>query len=129
MIFKMRICRKILLKNNYLNDLENDKDNYFSEHFGGTYFSEENARKIGIIREVMENITDSEYEKNILICSLLYAVDKVANTVGHYDAFRKKFDAKNPSNGYGVEVDTYWYWYDKWIAFVITKISKQRMKK
>jgi len=31
-----------------------------------------------------------------LICSLLYAMDKVANTVGHYDAFRKKLDMLRP---------------------------------
>ena len=27
---------------------------------------------------------------------MLYAVDKVANTVGHYDAFRKKLDTVQP---------------------------------
>ena len=27
-----------------------------------------------------------------MICSLIYATDKAANTVGHYDAFRKKLD-------------------------------------
>ena len=31
-----------------------------------------------------------------MICSLLYATDKVANTVGHYDAFRKKLDTIHP---------------------------------
>ncbi len=36
----------------------------------------------------------------------------------------RKFDAKNPSKDYGVEVGTYWYWYKKWIEFIITKISK-----
>jgi adenine-specific DNA-methyltransferase len=45
------------------------------------------------MREEIEKIAESEDEKNILICSLLYAVDKVANTVGHYDAFRKKLDS------------------------------------
>ena len=35
-------------------------------------------------------------EKHILVCSLLYATDKVANTVGHYDAFRKKLDTFQP---------------------------------
>lgn len=76
----------------YLNNLPADKENYFSEHFGGTYFTKENARKIGTIREEINKIAESEDEKNILICSLIYAVDKVANTVGHYDAFRKKMD-------------------------------------
>ncbi len=90
------IQKSITEKINYLNNLENDKDNYFSEHFGGTYFSEENARKIGIVREEIEKIAKSENEKYILICSLLYAMDKVANTVGHYDAYRKKLDMLRP---------------------------------
>src|SRR3990172_3960903 len=31
-------------------------------------------------------------EKNILLTSLVYAIDKVANTVGHYETYRKKLD-------------------------------------
>lgn len=80
----------------HLNSLPDDKENYFSEHFGGTYFTNENARKIGTIREEIDKIAENEDEKNILICSLIYAVDKVANTVGHYDAFRKKLDMLQP---------------------------------
>ncbi|CAC9549353.1 UPF0758 family protein [uncultured Gammaproteobacteria bacterium] len=72
--------------------------NYFSEHFGNRYFSMENAEKIGAIREEIDNIANNQQEKNNLICSLLYAVDKVANTVGHYDAFRKKMDSTKPIN-------------------------------
>lgn len=79
-----------------LNTLQVTEDNYFSKHFGNTYFSLENAKKIGAIREEIENIAESEEEKNALICSLLYAVDKVANTVGHYDAFRKDLDMIQP---------------------------------
>lgn len=88
--------KSIIEKINHLNNLENNKENYFSEHFGGTYFSKENAIKIGAIREEIENIAEGENEKNTLICSLLYAMDKVANTVGHYDAFRKKLDMLRP---------------------------------
>lgn len=90
---KQDIEKKIIEKINYLNNLAAKEDNYFSENFGGTYFSIDNAKKIGAIRDEIENIEESEDEKNILICSLLYAVDKVANTVGHYDAFRKKLDS------------------------------------
>ena len=86
------IARKI----KHLNNLRPDAENYFSRHFGGTYFLEANARKIGAIREEIERIAESEDEKNILICSLLYATDKVANTVGHYDAFRKNLDMTQP---------------------------------
>lgn len=90
------IQKNITEKINNLNNLESAKDNYFSKHFGGTYFSEENAKKIGVIREEIEKIAESEDEKYILICSLLYAMDKIANTVGHYDAFRKKLDMLRP---------------------------------
>lgn len=86
----------IAKKVDYLNNLQIDEENYFSYHFGGTYFTEGNARKIGLIREHIEKVSEHQGEKNILICALLYAVDKVANTVGHYDAFRKKMDAENP---------------------------------
>ena len=75
--------------NIYGEDLE---DNYFSKCFGGKYFSQNSSKIIGFIRENIEenknNLTEKEY--NILIASLLYAVDKIANTVGHYDAYFKK---------------------------------------
>ena len=48
------------------------------------------------IREKINELSNNEDEKAVLIASLLYAVDKVANTVGHYDAFRKKLDTVQP---------------------------------
>lgn len=76
------------------NSIEVNQDNYVSQNFGGNYFTYENARKIGYIRETIESISKelTEREKAILITSLLYAADKVANTCGHYDAFRRKLD-------------------------------------
>lgn len=79
-----------------LNGLRTSRDNYFSTHYGNTYFTLENARKIGGIREEIETIADSEEERAALIATLLYAVDKVANTVGHYDAYRKQLDMVQP---------------------------------
>lgn len=79
----------------YLNQLETH-ENYVSENFGDKYFSLENAKKIGSIREKIEEINDlNEREKSFLLTSLIYAMDKVANTVGHYDAYRKKMDMHN----------------------------------
>ena len=80
----------------YLNHLPVGGTNYFSYHFGGKYFSETNARKIGNIREEIDQITGQSIERNILLCSLVYAVDKVANTVGHYDAYRRRLDMLQP---------------------------------
>lgn len=83
-------------KINFLNSLNPQEENYFSDNFGGLYFTKENARKIGFIRENINSIAESEEEKELLICSLLYATDKVANTVGHYDSYRKKLDSFQP---------------------------------
>jgi adenine-specific DNA-methyltransferase len=79
-------------KINFLNRITTTEDNYFSSNFGNTFFTLENARKIGIIREAIDLIADSREEKRALVCSLIYAVDKVANTCGHYDAYRKTLD-------------------------------------
>lgn len=87
---------KIEKKIDLLNTLDAHNDNYFSEHFGNTFFTLENARRIGAIREKIEEIAKDDNEKAILITALLYAVDKVANTVGHYDAYRKKLDTIQP---------------------------------
>lgn len=79
-----------------LNNLTPTSDNYVSINFGGKYFSYENAKKIGAIREQIDSYDVNERERSFLLTSLLYAMDKVANTVGHYDAYRKKMDTLNP---------------------------------
>ncbi len=118
---------KIKNKIEHLNNLKTNKDNYFSANYGNTYFTLENARKIGIIREKIEEISEDNNEKYILITSLLYAADKIANTVGHYDAYRKKLDVLqplkllvpqlSPENNYNNEI------YNKDANFLIRKIS------
>jgi adenine-specific DNA-methyltransferase len=86
----------LIEKIKYLNLFTPSEDNYASQNFGGTYFSMENARKIGWIREEIEQISENEEEKYLLLTSLIYAMDKVANTVGHYDAYRKVLDTTTP---------------------------------
>ncbi|ABC01801.1 DNA adenine methylase [Mycoplasma capricolum] len=67
--------------------------NYFSINYGGKYFGVNDSKKIGYIRELIENDFKNNYinkrEKNILLASLIYSIDKIANTVGHYEAYRK----------------------------------------
>ncbi|HPN36813.1 MAG TPA: DNA adenine methylase [Melioribacteraceae bacterium] len=79
----------------HLNNMNNFSESYFFETFGGKYFSIENAMKIGNIREEIDKISENENEKYLLLTSLIFAADKVANTVGHYDAFCKKILNKN----------------------------------
>lgn len=83
----------------YLIELNNIKPfaGYVTQNFGGKYFSIENAKKIDAIRERIEKINDvNKREKAFLLTSLLYAMDKVANTVGHYDAYRKNHQILTP---------------------------------
>ncbi len=79
-----------VIRYNSLCDLE---DNYMTENFSDTYFSRDDCAKIGYIREDIESLYENgsinRRERAILITSLLYAMDKIANTCGHYDAYRK----------------------------------------
>ena len=69
------------------------KENYVSINFGDKYFNREDAKIIGEIREKLEdNIAKKKINKKeyfILLASLLFSIDKIANTCGHYDAYRK----------------------------------------
>lgn len=75
-----------------LNTLEGE-NGYLSENYGNTYFTLENAQRIQAVRERIEKwqqeklLTSQEYY--LLLTSLLYAADKVANTCGQYDAYLK----------------------------------------
>lgn len=75
------------------NSAEVNSENYMSETFSDTFFSRQDCRKIGYIREDIEKKYNddiiNERERALLITSLLYGTDKIANTCGHYDAFRK----------------------------------------
>lgn len=76
----------------------NCEENYMTRNFADTYFSKKDCAKIGYIREDIErnykkgNLNNRE--RAILITSLLYAMDKIAVTCGHYDAYRKGANSK-----------------------------------
>ncbi len=67
-------------------------DNYFSINFGDKFFDMLTARLIGYIREEIiakrPQLTDKEHA--ILLASLIYSIDRMANTLGHYEAYIKK---------------------------------------
>ena len=85
---------KIITKINEYNSLDAETldDNYFSKNYGGKYFDYNMSKKIGFIREDIENHkTDlTEKECAILLASLIYSIDRHANTVGHFEAYIKK---------------------------------------
>ena len=73
-------------------DADSLEENYFSEKFGDKYFHRNDAKKIGYIREDLESkkskLTDREFY--IILTSLMYETDKIANTCGHFESFLNK---------------------------------------
>lgn len=93
---------KITQKISEYNALDANKidDNYFSINFGGKYFDYDKSKLIGYIREDIENsknvLTEKEYA--VLLATLIYSIDKTANTLGHFEAYIKKPIKPTPLN-------------------------------
>ncbi len=75
------------------NALRDGGENYMTENFADTYFSRADCGKIGWIREDIERSYEggeiNGRERAILITALLYAMDRIAKTCGHYDSYRR----------------------------------------
>lgn len=90
--------KKIVKYQNKFQNIEENKtdDGYFQRNLGGKFFSDNDTMIIGEIRTVIKDDLDlNEREKAILVASLIYSCDKIANTVGHYDAYRKKVELRD----------------------------------
>lgn len=87
---KSKLCN-ILNTYNSLNS-SSLADNWFSSNYGDKYYDYNVAKMIGYIRQDIEDrketLTHKEY--SILLATLIYNIDKLANTVGHFDAYIKK---------------------------------------
>lgn len=72
---------------------KNIKEHYYSKHFSNKFFSKNDSLLIGYVRDridyLLEQKAINQKEFFILLSALLYSADKVANTIGHYDAYRK----------------------------------------
>ena len=91
--FEEEKIKRIIDEYNEINS-ENLEENYFSNNFSGNYYHNYDAKKIGYVREDIENKYKNqelnEREYYILISALLYSMDKISNTVGHYESFLNK---------------------------------------
>lgn len=88
--FSVSKVRDFISEMNLVNP-RNIPSNYFSTNFGNKYFDRKSALKIGYIREEIDSSSRgfNKREKSILLTSLIYSMDKVSNTVGHYEAFMR----------------------------------------
>lgn len=95
------------------------ESNYMSQNFANTYFDRYNSQKIGFVREDVENkflaYEVNEKERAMIITSLIYAMDRISHTCGHYDSFIRdgKYEGKLilriPDNVYELNQDNHIY--------------------
>lgn len=90
-------------------DPDSIPENYFSINFGGKYFEHGVAKLIGHIRQDIEDNKTSLTEKEycILLATLIYNIDRLANTVGHFDAYIKKPIRHQPLKLRMIEAESY----------------------
>lgn len=85
-----------------LNRLE-PKDGYLTESYAGAYFTRDNCRRMDAVREEIERLhVEGEVvaaERDWLLGCFLLAADRVANTLGQYDAYLKHLEAASTVGG------------------------------
>lgn len=85
---------------NHLNNL-NGYDGWFTEHYGGEEgqakrpFQAKNTRKLDAIRDEIDRLNLSWEDKSVLLTSLIYALDAVDSTLGHYVAYLSEWSPRS----------------------------------
>ncbi len=79
------------------------RDGYVHANYAGTYFTAENCRRMDGTRDEIERLRGageiSAGEHDVLLASFLLAADRVANTIGQYDAFLKHIGGRSLAGG------------------------------
>jgi adenine-specific DNA-methyltransferase len=81
-------------------------DGWFTEHYGGDEdavkqpgfkkpWQKKNTRKLDAIREEINRLKPDELERAVLITSLILALDKVDNTLGHHVSYLKGWSPRS----------------------------------
>ncbi len=95
-------------KINYLNSLKG-REGWFTKHYGGEVqgglavqsdgkkrvWQIHNTKKLDNIRPAIDKIAENQIEKSILLTSLILALDKVDNTLGHYVSYLRKWSPRS----------------------------------
>ena len=99
---------EIQKKIDYLNALKG-KTGWFTKYYGGSanggnavhsdgkkkIWQIHNTKKLDVIRPEIDKIADNSVEHSILLTSLILALDKVDNTLGHYASYLKKWSPRS----------------------------------
>jgi adenine-specific DNA-methyltransferase len=85
---------------NHLNNLKG-YDGWFTEHYGADEaeqkrpFQRKNTQKLDAIRDEIDRLKLHWEDKCVLLTSLIYALDSVDNTLGHYVAYLAKWSPRS----------------------------------
>ena len=85
---------------NHLNNLEG-YDGWFTNNYGGREdqtkrpFQAKNTRKLDAIRDEIDNLNLSWVDKCVLLTSLIYALDAVDSTLGHFVAYLSEWSPRS----------------------------------
>jgi adenine-specific DNA-methyltransferase len=84
----------------HLNNLK-PMDGWFSKHYGGMPedtkkpFQIKNTRKLDAIREEIDVLNLMPQDKNVVLTSLMLALDAVDSTIGHFAAYLAKWSPRS----------------------------------
>ena len=76
-------------------------DGWYTEHYGSDLieakrpFQAKNTRRLDAIRDEIENLNLEWADKSVLLTSLMFALDKVDSTLGHYVAYLSKWSPRS----------------------------------
>lgn len=89
---------------NHLNNLKG-YDGWYTKNYGGELtggdkrpFQVKNTRKLDAIRNEIEKLNLEWVDKCVILTSLIYALDSVDNTLGHYVAYLAKWSPRSHNN-------------------------------
>ncbi len=105
---KGKATNELQKKIDYLNNLKG-RSGWFTKHYGGKVsgglamdsygkkkiWQMHNTKKLDSIRPEIDKIADNSIQKSILLTSLILALDKVDNTLGHYVSYLKKWSPRS----------------------------------
>ncbi len=90
---------------NYLNKLDG-YDGWYTEYYGGSLnqkkkpFQLKNTRKLDVIRDEIEKLDLEWGDKCVILTSLIYALDSVDSTLGHYVSYLQKWSSRSYNDLY-----------------------------
>ena len=105
---KGKATARLQEKIDYLNSLKG-QSGWFTKHYGGKdrggsavhsdgkkkIWQIHNTKKLDVIRPEIDKISDNSIERSVLLTSLILALDKVDNTLGHYVSYLREWSPRS----------------------------------